>query len=389
MAKKSHNVINIISGISVVSVMVVTFALITVLSAFNGLEGLVESLYESFDPDVKILPVEGKTFLNDEVSREKITDIDGVIGYTEVLEEFALINYNGKQTPAVIKGVDSAYLAMTGLDSMLIDGQLRLEDGDVNYALVGYKIATNLSINLADLRHTLVAYAPKKNATVSLNPESVFKRKNIIPGGIFLVSPEFDGKYILTPLDFALELFKYNKERSAIELDLDADANPAKIKEKVQQVVGSNFKVKTRKELNEIIYKTNKTEKWVTFMILTFILVVAAFNIVGSLTMLILDKKKDIAVLKSFGANNTLIRNIFLFEGLLINLVGAVIGLVLGLGLCYAQQQFGLLRLEGGIVDFYPIKIMWIDVLSIFGAVSLIGFVASYFPVRVFTKYYF
>lgn len=388
-AKKSHNVINVISLISVCGVAFVSFALIVVLSAFNGLEQLVQSLYESFDPDIKITPVTGKTFDAEDLPEEKIRQLPGVVNYTEVIEEFALLNYNQKQAPAVVKGVEREFLNMTGMDTMLVDGELLLEEGDVNYAVIGYKIANNLSVNLADLRHTILVYAPKRGGTVSLNPDQAFRSKNIVPSGIFLISPEFDARYIIVPIDFTQELFEYENERSAIEIKLREGTDEEEVQAEIQNLVGEQFNVKTRRQLNEIVYKTNETEKWVTFLILTFILVIAAFNVIGSLTMLILDKKKDIGILKSMGASNGMIRRIFLAEGLLINFLGAFIGLTVGLVLCYLQMEYGLLRLEGGIVEFYPIRILFMDVVSILIAVFVIGFIASYFPVRVFTRYYF
>jgi lipoprotein-releasing system permease protein len=388
-AKKKHHVINLISWISVCSVAIVSFALITVLSAFNGLENLVETLYESFDPDIRITAKEGKVFLAEEVSEEQLRKIPGVLHYTQVIEELALINYNQKQAPATIKGVASDYHKLNGIDSMMIDGEFILTEGDVNYAIVGYKIANNLSINLADLLEVLTVYAPKRTASITLSPERAFRTKPIAPAGIFLISPDFDAKYVLVPLRFAQELFDYSNERSAVEIALEEGANEKEVIAAIRALVGDAFDVKTRQQLNEIVYKTNRTEKWVTFLILTFILIVAAFNIIGSLTMLILDKKKDIGILKSIGASNETIRSIFLAEGMLINFLGAFIGLFVGIALCLVQQHYGLLRLEGGIVEYYPVQLQGLDVLLIVVAVFFIGWLASYFPVRVFTKYYF
>jgi lipoprotein-releasing system permease protein len=388
-AKKKHHVINLISWISVCSVAVVSFALITVLSAFNGLEKLVEQLYESFDPDVRISAKTGKVFDMDAFPAGELEAIPGVAHYAEVIEELALINYNQKQAPATIKGVTANYQEMNGIDSMMIDGEFMLTEGDVNYAVLGYKIASNLSVNLADLLEVLKVYAPKRTGTATLNPERAFRTRPIAPSGIFLISPDFDAKYVLVPLRFAQEIFDYDTERSSIEIALAPGANEKEVIRQIKALLGNDYDVRTREQLNEIVYKTNKTEKWVTFLILTFILLVAAFNIIGSLTMLILDKKKDISILKSMGASNQLIRSIFLMEGMLINGFGAFIGLALGIVLCLVQQHVGLLRLEGGIVEFYPVVLEGLDITLILVAVFFIGWLASYFPVRVFTRYYF
>ena len=381
--------INIISWISVVSVAIVSFALVIVLSAFNGLEDLVESLYESFDPDVKITLKEGKTFDLSAIDKEQIVAVEEVEHYVETVEELGLLSYDQKQAPATIKGVESSFLEMTALDSTIIDGELKLKEGATNYAVVGYKISSNLSIFLGNVLEPITIYAPKRGKKISLNPERAFRKKRITPAGIFLISPEFDAKYVLVPIDFARELFDYKGKASSIELGLKEGCDSEAVRDNIQELVGEQFVVRTREQLNEILYKTNKTEKWVTFLILIFILVIASFNIIGSLTMLILDKKRDIGILKSMGASNRSIQSIFLIEGMLINLVGAFIGILLGVIICALQQYYGLIRLEGGIVDFYPILMQFQDLISILAAVLFIGFVASYFPVKVFTKRYF
>ncbi|MDF1673440.1 MAG: FtsX-like permease family protein [Vicingaceae bacterium] len=384
ISKKSHNVINIISWISVLGITIGTAALIIVLSAFNGLQFLVEDLYASFDPDLKITLVEGKTFDASSFPKDKILAIDEVAYYNQALEEVALIKYDDKQTVATIKGVDPAFYQMTGLDTLLISGNLSTKE---NGLLLGWGVSDKLSLYVTEgIPNQTQIIIPKRGTKKGLTPDSEFHRKFANTTGVFSVNPDFDTKYALTDLRFVQKLLKHKNQISSVELGLDKDANWDEIKAKVQGVVGDKYEVKTRYELNELIFKTNKTEKWITSLILTFILIIASFNIIGSLTMLIIDKKKDIWILKTMGANNEVIRKIFFSEGMLINLLGAIIGMILGAFVCWLQAEFGLLKLQGGVVDAYPIKLMAIDFLYVSGIVLVIGLLASWYPVRILTK---
>ena len=387
ISKKSHNVINIISWISVSGIAVGTMALIIVLSAFNGLEDLVESLYASFDPDIKIEIKEGKTFAVDEFPNDQILALEEVAFCTEALEEVALVKYEDKQTVATIKGVERDFIEMSGLDSMLIDGSSKLRDEDNEYAILGYGISDKLTLYLSNnMVSRLSVIVPKKGNKKSVVPTSEFNRKFVYPSGIFSISPDFDTKYVLVSLPFAQKLLKHKGKVSSVEVGLKKDANWEEVQEKIKTIVGDQYEVKTRFELNELIFKTNKTEKWITFLILSFILVIASFNIIGSLTMLIIDKKEDIWILKTMGANNSTIRKIFFAEGMIINLLGAFVGMFLGLIVTWSQIQFGLLRLEGGVVEFYPMKLDIVDFISVSCIVFVIGLLASWYPVRVLTK---
>ena len=388
ISKKSHNVINIISWISVSGIAVGTMALIIVLSAFNGLETLVENLYASFDPDLKITVVDGKTFDSKEFPRSKVLAIEEVVFYNATLEEVALIKYQDKQTPATIKGVESSFYAMSGIDTMLIEGKVNHTSDAKNSVIMGWGIADQLSLFISQDIYQVSVIVPKKGTKKGLSPGSEFNRKTANATGIFSVNPDFDTKYIVADLDFVQKLLQHKDRLSSVELNLKEGANWEKVKQEVQQVVGDKYRVQTRFEMNELIFKTNKTEKWITFLILSFILVIASFNIIGSLTMLIIDKQKDVWILKTMGANNKVIRRIFFVEGMLINFLGAFIGMFLGGVLCWLQMSFGLLKLEHSVIDFYPIELNIMDFVNVSIIVIIIGLIASWYPVRILTKKY-
>ncbi len=386
ISKKSHNVINIISWISVTGIAIGTMALIIVLSAFNGLETLVEDLYASFDPDLKITVVEGKTFNANEFPKDKVLAIAEVEFYNSALEEVALIKYQDKQTVATIKGVEEIFYTMTGMDSLLIEGEIRHHSEKYNNIIMGWGIADKLALFISESVYQVGVIVPKRGTKKGLSPGSEFNRKTANATGIFSVNPDFDTKYVLGELEFVQKLLKHKNRLSSVELGLKKGSDWNKVKAKVQAVVGNNYRVQTRYEMNELIFKTNKTEKWITFLILSFILVIASFNIIGSLTMLIIDKKKDVWILKTMGANNSIIRKIFFAEGMLINFLGAFSGMAIGAFICWLQIQFGLLRLAGGVVDFYPIELNMVDFVNVSVIVIIIGLIASWYPVRILTK---
>ena len=386
IAKKSQNAINIVSWISVVSVGIGTFALVVVLSAFNGLEGLVESLFESFDADIRIEAKQGKVFSANEINFDQINEVPGVVDYSQVLEEVVGVRYKDQQTIATIKGVEESFLTMSQIDSAIIDGEALLRRNEINFAITGYGIASQLGLYLSKAPENMSIYAPSREKFSAINPLNSTYRRMIAPGGVFYISPEYDNKFVVVSLDFAQELLEYTTEITSVELSTTESADLQKIKEELSTIVGEQFKVSTKYEFNEIIYKTNRTEKWVTFLILVFILIIAAFNILSSLSMLIIEKKKDIQTLKSLGAKDGLVRRIFFFEGLLINLSGAISGLVLGVILCLLQEHVGLLRLEGGIVEYYPVELNPIELIYILVTVLIIGLLTSWYPVRNLTK---
>ncbi len=389
ISKKSTNVINLITGISIFGVTIGTMALIIVLSVFNGLDDLIKSLFGTFDPEIKISLAEGKRFnTSGDIRFEEVKKLKGIRAYSEVIEENALLRYSGNEYIATIKGVDKNYHHSSGIDTMLIEGQSYLGKKDNNFALVGYVIATELGIGL-NFIDPLVLYVPRHTNSKSMNLENSTNRKIIYPSGIFSVQQEIDSRFVIVPIDFARDLFDLNIEISAIEIALNPDADTEETIGQIKAVLGSQFLVKNRFEQQELIYKTIQSEKLMGFLILAFILVVASFNIIGSLTMLVIDKKKDIETFRSLGANFKSIRQIFLLEGWLISVTGALLGIILGILFCLLQQKFGLIKLQGGgafIIDSYPVLLQTADVVAVFGTVLLIGFIAAWYPVRYITK---
>ena len=385
-SKKSHNIINIISGISVAGVTVGTLALIVVLSVFNGFEELVKSLFNTFNPDLIVTVREGKTFYTNDLPSERIKNIPGVVSFSEVVEENALLTYKTEQNIVTLKGVSEDYLVNNPLDSMLVDGNFILENNDYNYTVMGYLVAYNLGIKINDFSNPVQVYVPKRTKKRLTSIEQSFNSGSLIPSAVFSVQQEIDAKYVIVPLRFARKLLDYSKEVTSLEIRLDPTVDPDIIQKQVQQIAGDAFVVKNRFQQQELLYKIMKSEKWAIFIILSFILVIAVFNVVGSLSMLILDKRKDIAVLFSMGANEKLIKRIFLVEGLLISFSGAVLGLFLGYMLCILQLKYGFIKLgpdtSAFIIPYYPIKLYFADFVAVFTMVFFIGMVAAWFPVK-------
>jgi lipoprotein-releasing system permease protein len=390
MAKKSHNAINIISGISVAGVAVGTMALIAVLSVFNGFDSIIKSLYNSFDPQLKISIAEGKTFDPATYPFDSIRNHPSVMYYAEVLEENALLRYGDRQYIATIKGVDEGYRAVTGIDSMIVDGEYSLWEGSRPKAVVGLGVAYHLAIGLNFL-NPINIYVIKRRGNVSMNPEQAINRKFIFPSGIFSIEQEINSKYLLVPISFARELLQYTSEATAVELKLKEGADETLAQEEIQKILGNDFIVRNRNEQNELFYRIMKSEKWAIFFILTFILIIASFNIIGSLTMLILDKQDDINTLDSLGASVPLIKRIFLLEGWMISIIGAILGLVLGSLISWLQAEYGLIKLSGSgsfIIDAYPVVFQFLDVVKVFFTVVGIGFLAAWLPVRYIARRY-
>jgi lipoprotein-releasing system permease protein len=392
LSKKSHNIINIISGISVAGVMVGTMALIVVLSVFNGFEDLVKSLYSTFDADFKITIKEGKSFDSELISKQEIKNLEGIISYTEVIEENALVKHRTEQNIVNLKGVSRDYLLHNPLDSMLVDGDMMLEHEDRSYTIMGYLVAYKLGIRLYDFSNPIVVYAPRRTKKSFTSFEQSFNTGSLMASAVFSVQQEIDSKYIIVPINFARTLFEYqNTEVTSIEIRLNKDADADELQEKISAIVGKKFDVKNRYQQQVLLYKIMKSEKWAIFLILSFILVIAAFNTVGSLSMLILDKRKDIAVLHGMGASKKLIKRIFLVEGLLISFTGAILGIVLGFLLCWAQITFGLVKLGDAnafIVPYYPVKILLNDFIGVFLTVIVIGILSAWYPVKQISSRY-
>ncbi|MGE5382477.1 MAG: FtsX-like permease family protein, partial [Omnitrophica WOR_2 bacterium] len=389
-SKKSHNVINIISGISVAGVTIGTMALVVVLSVFNGFEELVVSLFNSFDPPIKVTPLTGKTFKSTAFPWGKLNEIKGIRATTGVIEEKALLKYGSNQFLATIKGVDDNYTTWTGLDSMITDGSLMLKYKDQPLAIPGQGIAYYLGINLNNFNELIEVYAPKRTASNYANPENAFQRMFIRPAGVFSVQQDFDTKYMIVPLSFTRELFEYTDELTSVEIAVKEDADVNTVQDAVKQALGKSYIVKNRFEQQDVLYSVMRSEKFAIFMILSFILLIATFNVIGSLSMLILDKRKDINILYSLGARNALVKKIFLTEGLLVTLSGAIAGIFLGALICIIQQTTGIVKInaEGGsfLISAYPVKMYLMDFVKVFLVVGFIGFIATILPVSGIRK---
>ncbi len=364
-------------------------ALIVVLSVFNGFEDLVISLYSSFDPDIKISSTVGKSFDVNTFPLDKIKKIEGVNIVSEVLEENALLKYEDKQYIATLKGVSKEFASMTSVDTMIVEGDYILEKGNANYAILGYLIAYNLGIRVQDANAQLSIYVPKRGKLSSTDPLNAFSIDYVMPSGVFSVQQDFDSKYVLLPIRQVRNIIEKPNQVSAIELSIKPNAELAAVQNQLQSLLGSKYEVKNKLQLHDFLYKIMKYEKYAVFLILSFILLLAIFNVIGSLTMLIIEKKKDIAILKSMGASNRLIKNIFFCEGLFITLFGAIAGMILGLIICVIQQQTGLVKLQGGdsfAISVFPISLNLMDFVSVFATVFLIGVFAAWFPVRKISK---
>lgn len=377
--------------ISIIGVTIGTAALIVVLSVFNGFDGVIKSMYNSFDPDLKITPTQGKVFTVSSIPNySDLKNHPGILDIAETLEENALLKYSDQQYVATLKGVSDNFVSISGVDTMIVAGDFTLKHKDQNYAVVGQGVAVFLSLNI-NFIDPLVIYVPKRNAQMSMNPEQMFNRKYIFTSGVFGIQQEFDAKYVIVPIDFARDIFDYRDEISALEVKVNPSYNINKIQNQLSEKLGPGFTVKNRYQQHELFYKIMKSEKWSIFFILTFILIIASFNIIGSLTMLIIDKKDDISILRALGANLTTIRKIFLTEGWMISVVGALCGLALGWLICWAQVKFEFVKLQGSgsfIIDAYPVKMIFTDFIAVFTTVIIIGFVAAWYPVRYITKRY-
>lgn len=390
-AKKSHNAINIIAIISVVGIMVGTIAFIVVLSVFNGFDSVVRSLFNSFYADIEIVPSQGKTFFIHPDTLKKIQAIKGVENIAQIAEENTLVLYDDRQTAATVRGVSDTYDEVTGIDTMIWDGEYKLWDHSTPYAVVGRGIKFMLNID-TEFIESLRLIVPRRTEKISLDPNRALNSRYIRPSGFFTSQPEIEIRYIIVPIEFARTLFDYEKDEvSALEVKTEPGSNTNHVQKQIRQILGESLQVKNRIQQNELLYKTMKSEKWAIFFILVFILLVASFNVVGTLTMLIIEKKNDIQTLRHLGSDMKMIKKVFLLEGLIISFIGALIGLLIGTIICLIQQHYGIIKLEGAesfVIDAYPIKIMVKDIFLVLITITAIGFVASWYPIRFITRRY-
>lgn len=379
-AKKSTNAINIISTISVLGVFVGSAALIIILSVFNGFEEVVLKMFNTITPHLVIAPAKGKTFDPNTAYFRQLKSNKGIYSYTEVLSENALLRYHDKQSVGLVKGVSTAYLKNKSLDSITIQGKFVIQNSSGPNAVIGSAIQNYLMVNTNDPFTQLQIFSPKKGITTSsINPADDFMDLYIPVSGVFEVQQDFDNIAIV-PLSFARKLLQEDKKISSIEINLQKGVDADDFKSMIEDQLGTKFIVKDRIEQNKALYNILGTEKWAVYIILTFILIIAIFNIIGSLTMLVIDKLKDIAILSSLGAGKSLIKKIFLFEGMMITMAGCIFGLLAGFGFCLLQQKFGWVKMSQDnllISNAYPIGLKWKDFLLVFITVSIFSFMAS------------
>ncbi len=392
-SKKKTNAINVISIISVMGVAVATMALVIVLSVFNGFHDLVASFFTNFDPQLKVVPVEGKTAPADDPILTKIRQLPQVAVATECVEDQALAMYQDKQAMVVIKGVDDNFEQLTHIKEILYgDGEFSLHAANLQYGILGIRLANTLGTS-ANFNEYMRIYAPQRDGQFDImNPQSGFVVDSLLsPGVVFAVNQsKYDRNYILTSVTFARLLFDQDGMLSSLELRLKNGSDFEAVKREMKEIAGTKYKVLDRFEQQADTFKIMQIEKFMAYIFLTFILIVACFNIIGSLSMLIIDKKKDVETLRCLGADDRQIKRIFLFEGRMISALGALLGIGVGLLLCWLQQMYGLVKMgerSGSfIINAYPVSVHYTDVLFVFITVMAVGWIAVWYPVRYFTR---
>ena len=389
-AKKSHNVINIISAISAIGMAIGTAALIIILSVYNGFDSLIKSMMSNVEPDLLITPSTGKVFVPQGQTYDWIYEQECVKNMCSVLQEQVFISYNGQQGLAQVKGVDWIYEGESPIREHLRDGDFTLHKGDIPLAAVGSGLAYQMGINPRFLS-PIEIYFPSRTRRISLaNPASSLESIKVWPSCTFSINAEVDSKLMIIPIEKMSELLEYNDEVSAVEIRVTEGTSARKIEELQKEIaerLGPDFKVKDRFQQNESLYKMMKYEKAAIYMILIFVIIIIAFNIFGSLSMLIIEKKDDIRTLSSLGASDSLIKRIFVLEGWMISLVGLVIGLIAGVGFSLLQQHFGFIKMPGSfMVQAYPVILSVGDILLTVAGVSLIGYLIALLPVYIYRK---
>ncbi len=385
-SRKSTHVIQIISAISVLGVMVGSAALIVLLSAFNGLESWVIGLYDAFDSDIKITHTDDKFFRLSDDQIKRIAALEETALLMPAIEENALATYGDASFICAVKGVGPAFVRMSGIDSMITDGSFSLGNDSFPQALVGAGVAYSLSLNLRNAFTGIDLYVPRPGAGYTLNPTEAFQSAVIRPSGIFQIQPEVDTRYIIVPYGFASRLFSREGMFSALEVKLRNSFNGKIFQEQAQAVLGPKFKIQNRFQQHELLYKIINSEKWAVYLILTFILVIAVFNIIGSMTMLIVDKRYDIRTLESLGADQPTLQRIFFLEGMLISVIGLLLGCIAGFVLIYLQDRVGLVMISE--LEAYPVQFRWPDLILIGLTVLGIGAMAAWFPATRLLKRY-
>ena len=392
-SKQRHQVINIISAVAVAGVALATAAMICTLSVFNGFQSVVEGQFTAMDPDIKVVTAVGKSFNTAISAMDSVKSLPGLDVVSFSVEDKAMAQYCGRQVMVTLKGVDENFLELTDIEKSLYGrGNPVLKDEFNDYVILGAELLHSLNCGIY-FTAPLEIYAPMRGGKVNLTvPSSNFKKGLLHSSGlVFAVNqPVYDANYILTSADFARKIFRRSAdEATAMEIKLQAGADAGKVKQQIENILGDTFVVLDRYEQQKDVYKVMQIEKLISYVFLTFILLVACFNIIGSLSMLIIEKRDNMNTLRSLGADNKTISNIFVFEGVIVSFIGAVVGIALGLLLCIAQQELGIISTGGSgdfILDSYPVKVMWSDVAAVFVTVLATGVVAVWLPVRLLTK---
>ncbi|MBQ0043596.1 MAG: FtsX-like permease family protein [Bacteroidales bacterium] len=389
-AKKSHNVINIISTISSVGMAIGTAALIIILSVYNGFDELVRSMMGTVEPDLLVVPSEGKAFIPEGEAYDWLYDQESVASVCTVLQEQVFLNYAGKQSVVIAKGVDQVYEEESPLESYIREGEYRFHRGDVPLALVGAGLAYKMGISPRFLT-PIEIYFPTRTRAISLaNPTAAIRSVKVWPSATFAVSSEIDNAYMLLPIDQMRNLLEYEDEVSGVEIRFTPGTHPQEVKRVQKELgarLGDGLQVRDRYQQNESLYKMMKYEKAAIFLILIFVIIIIAFNIFGSLSMLIIDKRGDMETLRSMGATDSLVRRIFVLEGWFISLLGLAGGLVVGILVCLVQQHFGIIKMPGSfIVQAYPIVLSWTDILITVAGVAIVGYLIALLPVASFYR---
>ena len=395
LSKKSHHAINIISGVSVCGVAIATAALVCILSVFNGFQDMVADLFTSFDPELKVIPVQGKYMAADEEELEQLRKNEDIAVLTEVIEDNALLTVNNRQMMVTVKGVGDNFQQLTNIDDILVgDGTYELEADVIDYGICGLALLNQLGVT-ADCRAPFYLYAPRKGEGVDMTDplENLNQEELFSPNVAFMVKQnKYDSSYIITSISLARRLFEKQGYVTAIELKFKDGVSISRAKADIEKVLGTKYQVLDRYEQQEDTFKIMKVEKLISYVFLTFILLIACFNIIGSLSMLIIDKKQDVITLRNLGASDSMIRGIFLFEGRMISVIGAVIGITLGVGLCLVQQYYKVVKFgsdEGTyIIDTYPVSVHATDIILVLVTVIVIGFLAVWYPVRQMSRKY-
>lgn len=386
-SKKGHNAINIVSGISAAAVAVVTAAMVCVMSVMNGFGTMVEQLFSQFDPDIRVEATTGKSFRVDEAMWHQLCALPSVEALSQTVEETALVYFDDKQMPVQLRGVDTAFSRLTHIDQIMTDGKYMVYDGAFDRAVLGQGLAWQLGIG-AHFVQAMHVYAPKRTGKVNmLRPDQSFNRETCFIAGTFAVQQtKYDDALMLVSIDLTRRLLDYDDDEvSALLVQVKPDKSVRQAKRELRSVLGENYMIKDRYEQQEDFFRILRIEKLLTALLLAFILLIATFNIIGALSMLIIDKQRDIAVLSHLGADRKQIQRIFLWEGWLISTLGAAAGLVVGLAICMVQEHFGILKLGTGteyVMPAYPVSVQCGDVLLIAAIVLILGAIAAYIPAR-------